>query len=429
MNASSEGVAARRVALEVFRDVTTGGAYLNLRLKSARASLSARDAAFMTALVHTVLDKLFIVDSALEKVVSKKPKPVIRDVLRLAATELFFMRTPTYAVAGTYTALTSTIGKKALTGFVNGVIHALSREKNLLSLPAEDDVTSLSTRYSCPEWIVSMWLEDYGKEHTIALLQSDSAPLTVRAQYPYSTKELLAALPVPASKGTLDPNALYLEKGFDLTGSSLFREGKMTIQSEGAMLLARAIGNPTGMKVLDACAAPGGKSAYLASLAKNNIDLTCFELHEHRLEVMNNNFRRLGVPAKTVLQDASVFTPEYAGVFDAVLLDVPCSGLGLIHDKPDIRYRKKPEDIAALNAVQTKILDVCSDYVKPGGILVYATCTICKRENETIVDSFLSNHPGFKPDPLPSFSESRLQLFPNVHGTDGFFVARMKKCI
>lgn len=429
MNATSEGVLARKVSLDVFRDVTSGGAYLNLRLKSARAVLSERDASFMTALVHTVLDKLYTIDSVLDKVVAKKPKPVIRDILRLATAELLFMRTPTYAVAGTYTALTGAIGKKALTGFVNGVIRALAREKENLSPVAEDTSASLSVRYSCPEWIVSMWINDYGREHTIALLQSDSSPLTVRAQYPYSADKLISELPVNSIRGTLDSEAIYLDRGFDITGSSLFREGKMTVQGEGAMLLTRALGNPEGLKVLDACAAPGGKSAYLASIAKNNVDLTCFELHEHRLTVMNNTFKRLGVTANTILQDASEFNEAYENAFDAVLLDVPCSGLGLIHDKPDIRYRKTPEDVKKLTDIQWKILSVCSKYVRPGGILVYATCTISKAENELMVDRFLSENPSFTPAPLPFYRDSRLQLFPDIHGTDGFFVARMKRCI
>jgi len=144
---------------------------------------------------------------------------------------------------------------------------------------------------------------------------------------------------------------------------------------------------------------------------------------------MNKTFDRLHVKADTVLQDASVFLPEYEDAFDAVLLDVPCSGLGLIMDKPDIRYKKTPGDIDRLELIQRNILEVCSRYVKPGGILVYSTCTVSKRENEACVDRFLSGHPEFVPDPLPYDASYRLQLFPDVHGTEGFFVARMKKCI
>ena len=194
------------------------------------------------------------------------------------------------------------------------------------------------------------------------------------------------------------------------------------------MLPAQALPIEENDIILDACAAPGGKSAYLASLAKNKLSLTCFELHEHRLELMNKTFARLGVKADTKQQDASEYLPEYFEKFDAVLLDVPCSGLGLVHEKPDIRYSKTEQDLETLVEIQRKILETCAKYVKPGGILVYATCTISKRENENQVLSFLDHHPEFRLESLPNSDACMLQLLPHVHGTDGFFAARLRKC-
>lgn len=422
-------LSARLEALECFRDITDRGAYLNLRLKHIRQVLNDRDAAFVTALVHTALDRLYYIDSILADVTERKPQPVIQAILRLALTELLFMRTPVYAVADSYTELTRAIRKNALSGFVNGVIRSVERKKETLPAFEEDNIHSISVRYSCPEWIVSMWIEDYGLERTKSLLQCSGFPLTVRAQYPFTTDDLLSDLPVSGTIGSMDPNAILLEKGFDITGSDLYRHGKIAIQSEGAMLLARAIGDPKRLKILDACAAPGGKSAYLASLAKNDLQLTAWELHEHRMALMRCGFDRLKVPAVCSQMDASVPHPEYSNSFDAVLLDVPCSGLGLIHDKPDIRYNKKEEDIDKLSKVQRNILFSCADYVIPGGILVYATCTISKKENENNVKTFLHERTDFRPDPLPFNESCMLQLFPDIHGTEGFFVARMKRCI
>lgn len=422
-------LALRDIAFNTFRDIVRNDAYLNLWLKKSCASLDQRDAAFLTSLIHTALDRLFYVDEVLSRFVQKKPKPVLQDILRLSITELLFMRTPVYAVANCYTELAKSLHKQESAGFINGVIRAINRNRDSLPDFNGDDPASLSVRYSCPQWIISQWIADYGIEHTIRLLQTTGSPTSVRAQYPFTNEELLRELPSSAYHGMLDENALYLEKGFDVTRSVLYAHGKLAIQSEGAMMLSRAIGDPSGLKILDACAAPGGKSAYLSSLAKNEIDLTCFEIHEHRLSLLNKTFERLHVQANTIRQDATVYVPEYDSYFDAVLLDVPCSGLGLIMDKPDIRYKKTPEDIERLVQIQQKILETCCRYVRPGGLLVYATCTINKIENEYQVDRFLAGHPEFMGDKLPYDESYRLQLFPDIHRTEGFFVARMKKCI
>lgn len=422
-------LALRDIAYQTFRDIVRNDAYLNLCLKKSCAPLDSRDAAFLTSLIHTAMDRLFYIDDVLSGFVKKKPKPFLQDILRLAVTELLFMRTPVYAIGNCYTELAKSLHKQDSTGFINGVIRAIDRNRDSLPSYPENDPASLSLRYSCPQWIISRWIADYGLEHTIRLLQTTGSPISVRAQYPFSTEELINALPVPFYRGELDENAIYLEKGFDITGSELYRSGKLAIQSEGAMLLSRAIGSIKGSRILDACAAPGGKSAYLSSLAENDLDLTCFEIHEHRLSLLSKTFERLHVNAHTILQDASVFLPDYKDSFDAVLLDVPCSGLGLIMDKPDIRYKKTEQDIERLVDIQQHILETCSRYVKPGGILIYATCTISKPENEHQIEWFLENHQAFSPDKLPYDDGYMLQLFPDIHETEGFFVARLKRCI
>jgi len=426
---NSSKLSARRAALDALTDITNHGAYLNLRLKKARSSLSAEDGRFVTALCCTTLDRLLYLDHVLSVYVKGTQKPIIRNILRMGCCELLFFSTPSYAAVSEYVSLCRSVGKPALSSFVNAVLRRIDRERDSLPSLPSDPVARLSAQYSCPAWIVSRWITAYGEQDTASLLQADGGGLTVRAQYPYTRDDLLSTLPVQAAIGDRDQNAIHLEKGFDLTSFTPFVQGRMTIQSEGAMLLCRALGDCRGKRVLDACAAPGGKSAYLASLSENNIDLTCFELHEHRLHLMENTFARLHVKASTKQQDASVYDAAYEQSFDAVLLDVPCSGLGLLHEKPDIRFSKKPEDISSLVAVQAKILETCSRYVKPNGILVYATCTISQEENEDQVRRFMESHPEFLLDPLPFYDDCMLQLLPHVHGTDGFFVARMRRCI
>jgi 16S rRNA (cytosine967-C5)-methyltransferase len=241
----------------------------------------------------------------------------------------------------------------------------------------------------------------------------------------------MAALPVKSTAGRWDPNALALESGFDVVSSPLFCEGKFTVMGQSAMLACRALGNVQGKRVLDACAAPGGKSAYLASLCENDVSLTCFELHPHRKELLDKTLARLRVQAETFVCDTSVFDPAYEDAFDAVLVDAPCSGLGLLSDKPDIRYSKTDADVKSLVGIQRAILCACCRYVAPGGALIYATCTISRRENEEQIEAFLSEHSAFQlePMPIPIKNNGTLQLLPQVHGTDGFFIARMKRLI
>ena len=204
----------------------------------------------------------------------------------------------------------------------------------------------------------------------------------------------------------------------------------MTVQSESAMLVCRALGDCRDKRVLDACAAPGGKAAYIASLCENRVSLVCMELHEHRKALLDSTLQRLHVQADTLLHDATEPVPAFIGAFDAVLLDAPCSGLGLTGDKPDIRYGKHDADVTALAALQQTLLCQCANYVRPGGVLVYATCTISRRENEDNVARFLETHAAFALDPLPLplSNDGTLQLFPHVHGTDGFYIARMLRC-
>ena len=196
------------------------------------------------------------------------------------------------------------------------------------------------------------------------------------------------------------------------------------------MLVCRALGDMRAKRVLDACAAPGGKTAYVWSLCEGDVAVTAWELHQHRKDIMDQTLERLHVAAVTKVQDASVYDPAYAQAFDAVLVDAPCSGLGMLFRKPDIRYKKNGEDVEALAALQGGILHACSRYVRPQGILLYATCTISQMENEEQVLSFLKAHPDFSLEamPLPIENDGMLQLYPSVHGTDGFFMARLKKC-
>ena len=421
----------RRQALNALCDITDRGAYANLRVKQLTASLPEREANLAAALVYHTLDHLLTIDYYLAHFVKGTQKPVIRGILRLGVCELLFLSTPAHAAINESVSLTKEVGKEGLASFVNAVLRNIDRNRASLPPFPTEPVARLSIQYSYPEWIVREWVARFGETQAEALLSRPASRLEVRAQYLFTTEELQQALPVSSEVNQLDQNSLSLASGFDLASHPLFQEGKFTVMGESAMLACRALGDMTGKRVLDACSAPGGKSAYLASLAKNDIHLTCFELHPHRKELLDKTLARLHVSAETQIRDAAVFDPALEQTFDGVLIDAPCSGLGLLGDKPDIRYSKSDADITALVAIQKSILETCARYVKPGGILVYATCTISRRENEEQVEAFLRAHSEFTAEeiPIPLANNGQIQLLPHEHHTDGFFIARMRRCI
>ena len=430
-------MSVRRAALAALADITDNGAYANLRLKSARSGLSSRDGAWLTALVYTTLDNLLYIDYILAHFVKGRQNAKVRGVLRMGVCQLLFMDTPESAACSESVKLVREIGKGDMAGFVNGVMRNIARHKDDLPPLPEDARERLSIEFSRPRYMVDEYVRLYGEDFTRDMFMYQGHELTIRAQYPYTEDELKEWLDnegVSYARGKLDTNAFRLETGIELTAAEPFISGKITVQSESAMLVCRALMLKGGERVLDACAAPGGKTAYLASLTKNDLDITAWDIHPHRAELINNTLSRLGVScAHTDARDAAVFLPELAGRFDAVLVDAPCSGLG-VYGKPDARYKKSDGSIEELAALQHGILDTASRYVRPGGALVYATCTISERENELRLRRFLNEHgeyiPGDMSGILPSALSDRtrdggLQLFPHIDGSEGFYLARL----
>lgn len=407
----------RRAALETLVKILEDGAYANLALKEAASSVSPKDVPFLYALVNETIARASYLDYVFSHF-CKRQKRAVRNLLRMAGTELLYLNTPAHAAIDEAVKLCRAIRKQDSSGLLNAVLRRLDREREALPPLPERAVDRLSIYYGVPAFLVSEWIAAYGETETEAILAHPPLGTVVRAQYPFTTAELLAALPVPSLPCSHDPNGLRLSTGFDLAHDRLFLSGKLAVQGEGAMLICRALGDVRGKRILDACAAPGGKSAYIASLSENTAVLTAWELHPHRCELMDKTFARLGVQALTECRNAAVFDPAYEDAFDAVLLDVPCSGFGLLQEKPDVRLHKDEAAVNALTVTQDAILDACCRYVRHGGILVYATCTIVKRENGERVRAFLKEHSDF------SLAQER-QLLPTRDGTDGFYYARL----
>lgn len=409
----------RRAALETLVRILEDGAYTNLALKESASAVEPADVPFLYALVNETIAEASYLDYILSHW-CRRQKRAVRNLLRMAGTELLFLRTPAHAAIDEAVKLCRAIGKKENAGLVNALLRRLDRERDALPPLPADPVERLSVRYGVPAFLMREWLNDYGEAETEALLDRKPLKTVVRAQYPFLTDALKEALPVACEPCRLDPNALMLSEGFDLARDPLFSSGKLAVQGEGAMLICCALGDVHHKRVLDACAAPGGKTAYLASLSENTAELTAWELHPHRKALTDAAFSRLHVAAETECRDAAVYDERFSDAFDAVLLDVPCSGFGLLAEKPDVRLHKTEETIDALIRTQDAIMNACCRYVRPLGVLVYATCTISKRENGERVRAFLNAHPSF------ALEEER-QLLPTRDGTDGFYYARLRR--
>lgn len=434
----------RRRAFDALYDITEKSAYANLRLKEAQNGLSREDAKWVSAAVYETLDHLYYIDYVLAAFAKGKVDKRIRCVLRLGTCQILFMRVGESAACNESVKLAKDIGKAALSGYVNGVLRTLCRNRDNLSALPGDIKESLSVQYSYPRYIVDEYCNEYGEEFCESMLSYSSGHgITLRAQPPFTTQELtetLAERGIEFGRGKIASEAMKLSRGINIVEEPLFIDGKITVQSESAMLTCKALLNNVSLcastQVLDACAAPGGKTAFLHALMQGRGELHAWELHPHRVALIEETLKRLHVENMHIeTKDSSQYDEAYKNWFDAVLLDVPCSGLG-VPGKPDARYQKTDAIIEELCAVQHSILDCCKQYVKPGGTLLYATCTISRRENEMQAERFLNENPDFAPGDfigiLPEGLQKRadggkIQLFPHLDDTEGFFIAKFVK--
>lgn len=442
-----EGLPARRVALSVLRDVTENGAYASLSLDKhlTGSGLNPADRRLAARLTYDTLERLLTIDHALSQVMAKPDTDIkLRNVLRLGACQILFEdRIPDSAATNTAVALCKEIGMEGLAGVCNGILRSLVRQKDALRWPDEatEPVKARSVRYSTPEWLVERLTADWGVETADALIKpgQQAAYITVR---PNLTRmddaafdELLEKKVWQKEPGRA-PHARRISGMADVARDADFLAGQFSIQGESSMLACMAVAPRRGMQVLDACAAPGGKACLLAEMMGGTGRVQAWELHEHRTALIAAQARRLGLEnVRPMTRDASKHREELDGTMDAVLLDAPCSGLGVMADKPDVKYRVTAESVAELTALQAQLLDAVAPYVKEGGTLVYSTCSVLKAENEAQAEAFLQRHPEFECVPLPESIPAELrareavglQLMPHVDGVGGFYICRMRR--
>lgn len=436
---------ARSAALDVLRAMERNGAWADAALKARldRAGLSRQDAALAARLVYGVTQNRLLLDFWLSAYCSQSLEhlqPPLKEILRLGAYQIVFLdKVPDSAAVNESVELAKRSGRGAASGLVNAVLRQVVRNKDSLPKPDErDPVKYLSLTYSHPKWLVKRLLALLGREGAEAFLQTDNGttPITVQVNPLRATAEALTeeltALGVQVEPHPWATGCLLLSDTGDLTALPPFREGKFLVQDGAAHAVTLAASPRSGDFVLDLCAAPGGKSFSAAMAMGDRGRVLACDLHENKLKRVREGAGRLGLTCiETEAADGREFRPEWADSADVVLVDAPCSGLGIIRKKPDARY-KRPEELTALPVIQTAILDNAARYVKPGGALVYSTCTILPEENEEVIGVFLSEHPDFVREgfslPAPvGETEGQVTLWPHLHGTDGFYICRMKK--
>ena len=430
---------ARQTALSALIACRKQKAWSDGALKEyiARDRLDRRDAALATRICYGVLQNQQLLDFYIGAFLRGKCRdlqPVVLDILRIGVYQLAFLdHVPDSAAVNEAVEQTKKYANRQAAGLVNGVLRSICRAPELPQPP------DLATRYSHPPALVELLRENVGDALLEPLLRShNEAPRTVvqvntTRLTASAAAELLQKQGVGCERHPWLPDCYFLTGTGNLEALDAFQTGAVYVQDPAARLVSLVCGLRPGMRVLDCCAAPGGKSFAAAICMENCGEITACDLHPHKIALIERGAQRLGLTCiHAQAHDAREPVTDWRGGMDAVICDVPCSGLGVIRKKPDIRY--KPLDkLAALPAIQLQILQAQADYVRPGGVLLYSTCTILKRENEQVVQAFLDANPAFSLEPMALPEQCGLPnggmatFLPCVQGTDGFFLAKMRK--
>ena len=438
-------ITARDAAFSALKNVANG-AYSSIALDAVlnSTSLSERDKAFATALFYGVLEKEKLLDHLIKICLSKpnqRIKPDVRLILRMGIYQLGFMdKVPDNAAVDQSVTLAKKHGQYKLSGFVNAVLHAYIRKGKPTAASIENNAVNSAVEFSCPQWLIKLWCDAYGNDICQGILKSmdGRAPIYARVNNVLCKQDALVdALDkcnVAATEVKWLSNALELKNTRDIEKLQPFRTGWFHVQDIASQLCCMALEPQPGERILDVCSAPGGKAFTIAELMGDNGEVIACDLYPKRVELIAKGAARLGLKSiAPLMRDA--LDPSDNIVADRVLCDAPCSGLGVIRRKPDIK-NKAPQELSQLPDLQYRILCSASESVKEGGVLVYSTCTLNPCENQGVVERFLEEHSSFEPYPFgfpaevagvieePAYCRT---LFPHIAGSDGFFIARLRK--
>ena len=437
---------ARAAAFKAIQDVLYNEAYTAMAVdrQLSQTNMTGLDRALCTALTYGTLDYLLAIDHILSFYMEdlNTVEPRVKCILRMAVCQKRYMdKIPDNAIADEAVRLTRSIGLEDLTGFVNGVVRSYLRGDRQVIWP-EDPLERLALENSMPLWLAKKLAEHYGEDTAKAMLtyRPSRRGMVLRPNMTQLTdeqfKQLLEKKVWEVTPGRV-PHAWYASGVMQLSRDRDYLAGAFSVQGEASMVCAALTQVRSGMQVLDCCAAPGGKTAYMAEMMQGTGRVYALDVHQHRVALLEAAVRRLKLDnVRPQLYDATRYKEDWEERFDVCLLDAPCTGLGEWHEKPDIRYGITEESLASLMETQKTLMDNCAKYVKRGGALVYATCSILPEENEAQLRAFLERHPDYALEPLPediaalypnARRECGLQLLPGPDGDEGFFMARLRR--
>lgn len=441
----------REIGAELLYEILENGAYANILLNKALGGFSEqRDKAFVTNLVYGALQRYAPVDYQLHQFVKKpikKKDAMLEVLLRAALYELLFSAAKPYAVVNEYVKLGKKMGNPGWGSMLNGVLRNVLRRKEELVWPDfETEPDKAAFFISLPGWLTPLWQREYGEETALRLVKSmeeERFPVirvnTLKTERE-ALRKFLSEQGIPAEEGDLSEDALRLGKGAELYSLPEKARSLFVVQEESSQLVARVLAPDENSTVLDLCAAPGGKTTHMAQMMKNTGKIYASDLYEHKVKLIRENADRLGITnIEAVKKDGTQWGKDAPERFDFVLLDAPCSGLGVMNRRSDSRLHKKEEDIHALAKLQRELMISAYRALRPGGAMVYSTCTLSGEENRGNVRWFLEEFSDMKPSPFAhrisnlsreeqkEAEDGYLELLPFAHQTDGFFIARFVK--
>lgn len=441
----------REIALKILYKIDVQNAYSNIALdemvKQNRKMIDERDIGLISEIVYGVTTwklTLDIIINKYSKLKLKKLSPWILNILRMGIYQIIFLdKIPKSAAVNESVNLAKRYGHKSSSNFVNAILRKVDKKDYEELFEIENNVERISKTTSMPVWVIEELLKDneINKVENICKSSNLKPKLSIRVNnLKTNKKELIKKLKnegCTVEEGILD-DFLILNKAKNIENLESFKLGLFTIQDEAAGLIPIILNPDENDRVLDACSAPGGKTSYLAEIMKNSGEIESWDIYEHRLKLVEENVKRLGIKnVKTKEKDASVFDEKYKEKFDKILLDVPCLGIGVLKRKPDIKWQRSKNDIKNIVEIQEKILQNCSNYLKIGGEIVYSTCSILKDENADIIKSFINKNENFELEKI-TLNESEkyfekfikkegyLQVYQNEN-IDGFFMAKIRK--
>ena len=438
---------ARELALKVLIDIEENGNYSNIAINKhfKNINLNNKDRGLATELIYGVLENKYYLDYIIDKLSKIKCKKIniyVKILLRMGIYQILLLNSISdYAAVNETVSLVKKYDKRS-SGFVNAILRNVVRQKSTIGeVDIKDDkIMYLATKYSYNPWIIKNWLNNFKEEFTEDLLEANSEKpsLYIRTNtLKISRNELLDKLKSEGIECNIVPTideAIRVENLKNIENNQLFKDGLFVVQDISSMIVGKVMNPKENSNVLDVCSAPGGKTTHLATLMNNTGKVVSRDIFDHKLKLIQSNVNRLGLTNVDIENfDASILDKNSIDKFDYVLADVPCSGLGIIRRKPEIKYKEKAE-IKDLPKIQKNILENASKYVKLGGNLIYSTCTIQDSENIEVVNEFLDNNKNFKLVPIDEVNidldnqeNGYLKIYPNIHDIDGFFIAKLER--